>query len=64
LSEEDWTVLGFSPNFNKSSFPTLDGVESEVSRDKKIALDRTQYDAYEVICSSFLLNLINEGMEN
>ena len=67
MSEEEWTALGFSPSFNKSSVPTLNGVASKVSRDKQITLDRIQYVAYEVICTSctsFLLNLINDGMEN
>jgi hypothetical protein len=64
LSEEEWTALGFSPNSNKSSVPTLSGVSSKASRDKQITFDRIQYVAYEVIYSSFLLNSINEGMGN
>jgi len=64
LSDEEWNTLGFSPNFNKGTVPTLNGVVSKVSREKHITLDRIQYVAYEVICSSFLLNLINEGLVN
>ena len=42
----------------------MNGVASKVFRDKQITLDIIQNVAYEVICSSFLLNLINEGIEN
>ncbi len=35
-----------------------------VTREKHIALDRIQYIAYEIICSSFLLNLVRENSES
>ena len=55
--------LGVMSNFNVSSIPTMRGVARRMHEDKGIELDPIQYVAYKVVCSSFLLNLINEGWE-
>ena len=39
------------------------GVAKRIFQEKGIQLDPIQYVAYKIICSSFLLNLINEGWE-
>eukprot|EP00956_Cyclotella_meneghiniana_P043362 scaffold266413_cov245-Cyclotella_meneghiniana.AAC.1 len=40
--------------------PTISGVAEKVHKEKGILLDRIQYVAYKIICSSFMLNVINE----
>jgi hypothetical protein len=64
LEEWEWSELGFSSNFNRGSIPTMQGVADRISRENHITLDRIQYIAYEVICSSFLLNLIRDSLES
>ena len=39
----------------------MKSVADKVSLHRGITLDRIQYIAYEIICSSFLLNLLNES---
>ena len=41
----------------------MQGVANCISREKHIALDRIQYIVYEIICSSFLLNLVRESSD-
>jgi hypothetical protein len=38
------------------------GVAKKLQK-KKIFLDSIQYIAYEIICSTFLLGIVNEGLE-
>ena len=56
----DWVALGFPSNFDKQNIPSMRGIAETVSKNKGISLDQIQYVAYEVICSSFLLNLLND----
>ena len=60
ITDEEWSTLGFAVNFDKSRIPTLPNIAANVAQERNILLDDEQYIAYEVICSSFLLNLINE----
>ena len=46
---------------NKFSTPTLSGIARKVAKVEKLKLDHKQYIAYEMICCSFLLGLINDG---
>lgn len=39
------------------------GVAKKIAEEKKIFLDSIQYIAYEIICSTFLLGVVNEGLE-
>ena len=57
----DWEVFGFSPNFNTSVIPTMKSVADKMKSETNITLDNTQYVAYEIICSSFMLNMVLEG---
>ncbi len=57
---KDWVALGFPSNFDKQNIPSMRGIAEMVSKNKGISLDQIQYVAYEVICSSFLLNLLND----
>ncbi len=61
MDANDWIELGFSPNFNRGNIPSMKSVAEKVSLHRGITLDRIQYIAYEIICSSFLLNLLNES---
>ena len=56
--------LGIVSNFEVSGIPTMRGVARKIYEEKGIQLDPVQYVAYKTVCSSFLLNLINEGWEN
>ncbi len=59
MDANDWIELGFSQNFNRGNIPSMKSVAEKVSLHRDITLDRIQYIAYEIICSSFLLNLLN-----
>ena len=61
IDANDWIELGFSSNFNRGSIPSMKSVAEMVSNKRGITLDQIQYIAYEIICSSFLLNLLNES---
>lgn len=61
LNEIDWEDLGFASGFNKSVIPTMSQIAIKVAEDSNVTLDRVQYAAYEIICSSFMLNMVNEG---
>jgi len=61
IDANDWIELGISSNFNRGSIPSMKSVAEKVSLHRGITLDRIQYIAYEIICSSFLLNLLNES---
>ncbi len=60
MDANDWIELGFLPNFNRGNIPSMKSVAEKVSLHRGITLDRIQYIAYEIICSSFLLNLLND----
>ena len=64
MNEIDWEIFGFSPDFNRSSIPTMSEVAEQMKTESNIMLDRIQYAAYEIICSSFLLNMVNEGWKD
>lgn len=64
LEEQEWVALGFSSDFNRGSIPIMQGVANKIFREKHITLDKIQYIAYEVICSSFVINLIQESSES
>lgn len=64
ISEDEWLSLGFKADFDKGRIPTLAGIAEKVAREKNIVLDDLQYSAYEIICSTFLLSLVNEGLNN
>ncbi len=61
MDANDWIELGFAPNFNRGNIPSMKSVAQQVSLHRGITLDRIQYITYEIICSSFLLNLLNES---
>lgn len=61
INESDWLTLGFESNFDKDQIPTLKKVAEEVAREQGVVLDDLQYKAYEIICSSFLLTVVNEA---
>jgi hypothetical protein len=46
---------------NKFSTPTLSGISQKFAKVEKLKLAHKQYIAYEMICCSFLLGLINDG---
>ena len=56
----EWLRIGVTPAILSSSMPTINGVAEKVHKEKGILLDRIQYVAYKIICSSFMLNVINE----
>ena len=53
--------LVFLSDFNRGSIPSMKSVVEMVSNQRCITLDQIQYVAYEIICSSFLLNLLNDS---
>ena len=61
LGDIDWEMFGFSNVFNDNDVPTMKSIAERVKMDSNITLDRIQYVAYEIICSSFMLNMIHEG---
>ena len=54
---EDWYNFGFDI---QQDIPTMSSVAQSVMKNKGIQLDSIQYVAYEIICASFLLNLLEE----
>jgi len=54
---DEWDNLGFE---TQQELPTISPVAKRVSEEKGIELDPVQYVAYEIICASFLLNLVEE----
>ena len=54
---EDCNDLGFEA---QQDYPTISSVAQSVVGKKGIRLDLIQYVAYEIICASFLLNLLEE----
>ena len=54
---EDWNDLGFEA---QQDYPTISSVAQSKMEKKGIRLDSIQYVAYEIICASFLLNLLEE----
>ena len=61
LRDIDWNLFGFSSDFNSSVIPTMRLIADKMKSEANIVLDRTQYVAYEIICSSFMLNMVYEG---
>jgi hypothetical protein len=59
LSKIDWVSLGFDYNQYCESIPTMQGVAKKALLEGNISLDSIQYAAYEIICSSFLLEIIS-----
>ena len=60
INEEQWSSLGFSIDFDRSTIPTFQGVASRIEKESGVILDTIQYVAYEIICASFMLNLVIE----
>ena len=58
-NDEDETNIVHGTNV-----PTLSSIARKVARNEGKQLDEKQYIAYEVICCTFLLDLINEGGDN
>ena len=54
---EDWYHFGLE---SQQDVPTMSSVAQSVMQNKGIKLDSIQYVAYEIICASFLLNLLEE----
>ena len=64
LLETDWNSLGFSSQYDRrQNIPTMSGIARKIAHEKGIYLDRLQYIAYEIICTSFMLSMVNEGWE-
>jgi hypothetical protein len=68
LLETDWNSLGFSQQFDRRNIPTMSGVAEKIASEKGIIYQdclhlQYQYTAYEIICSSFMLSMVNEGWE-
>ena len=63
ISMEQLRNIGLSSNFNAAEVPTMRGVAKRIFEEKGIQLDPIQYVAYKIICSSFLLILVNESWE-
>jgi hypothetical protein len=64
ISSEEWNMLGISPDFdNNHTIPTIKEVADRIAIEKGINLDRIQYVAYRIICSSFMLGVLNEGWD-
>ena len=47
-----------SSNFN---IPTLSGIAHKVAQVEDLKLDEKQYITYEIICCTFLFDLVNDG---
>ena len=56
-SDRDSNTMGDNNGSYRGHIPTLDGV----ARSKSKQLDKKQYIAYDVICCSFLLQLVRDG---
>ena len=48
-------------NADDSTIPTLVDIAGKVARHEGTQMDEKQYVAYEVICCTFLLGLVNDG---
>ena len=64
FSDEEWDVLDSANNIDRTQIPTIKGLCLKVARDRGIVLDRIQYVAYEIICSTFLLDVMKQCWED
>ena len=64
FTSEEWDHLNGSERISRSSIPTMRGVSQKVAEEKGIILDKIQYVAYEIICSTFLLNVLRQSWED
>lgn len=60
FTEDEWNSLNTVEGADLNSVPTMKGVSESVVRERGISLDRTQYVAYEIICSTFLLDVLKQ----
>jgi hypothetical protein len=58
FDEEQLHSLGLDSIGNYSDIPTIKQVCLKAARERGIFLDRIQYVAYEIICSTFLLDVV------
>jgi hypothetical protein len=64
ISSDEWDTLGISPDFdNNHTIPTMKEVADRIADEKGIHLYRIQYVVYRIICSSFMLGVLNEGWD-
>jgi hypothetical protein len=54
----DWSALGFDYNQNRDTIPTMNGIAKKALLEGNISLDNIQFTAYQIICSSFLLEVL------
>ena len=64
ISEDVWISLGVNSSALSSSVPTICGIAEKLHKTRGILLDHIQFVAYKIICSSFMLNAVNEGWNN
>jgi len=58
LSNIDWNKLGFDYNDERSTIPTMLDIANAATKESNIYLDNIQYTAYQIICASFLLEVL------